>query len=1119
MPEALLICGGLERRRVTAEGPLPLRELAELLHPGSEEFLAPTIAISGGRPVLRENDGWSMPVAPHAIVIFVELPMGGGGGSNPFTAILAVVSIAVLAFNPGGALALGALGLTQGGIAAGLVTGIVNGAIIMGATMLVGALGGFSNVPSGLSGAYDAATASPTYNINSSGNQARLYQPEPEGFGRMKIVPDYIATPWVQYINNEQYGYFVYALGRGNYDVESMSFGDTVFWRGVGGVDSAYNNVQVEFVKAGDKVTLFPDNVLTSSEVYGQELYAPNAPRSGGMLGITEAILMQTGAIHQNEADYDWVGPYVANQPGTETNQIQLDIVLPNGIGRFDDKAQLQKYNISIRADYRRIDDTGVAVSDWATLTTKTFSDNTNTPQRLTLICNVSPGRYEVKIARTSYTMNDSRTLDTIQWQAMRAMLPGSLSYGVSAVAIKIRATNTLSNNASGKLSLICTRKLPLYDRMMKTWSEETATRSWAAAISAVCKEKWGGNLTDRDIDLDALWAIDERLRARGWYYDAYIDGAYTVWQLITEMCQPMLCIPRLEGAVLSFVEDCGGRPVRYMLTPRNIRRGSFKLTWNTWSSSTPDDVTMNYMDADYGFQQRDVKAVLPESESREESSLEMLGITGREHAFRVAVGYAARNRWRRIGVECQVEGLGRLMNRGDVVTVSHPRLRNTASGKVESWNEESLTLTLCKDTGDIPSKVDLYLALSRPDGTAWGPCKLSACNGSGGSYSVTLDAEDYAGLLLDDVEAPWTWLTAGENSLPTLWTLQKSREFARRMLVQNVTPSDLWTYTVNLVNDDERVHGYENLSVPIWEGRGQLPTVDSLSAPEKLTVVVGGTQAAPVLEASWLPVPGADAYEVESSVDGEEWIRVGRTNINRISVYVSRGPVSLRVAAVREALQSAFAVWSGDTMVSRPGETAATAAFEGATFRVEWQPVAEAAGYGLNILADLTKVASITETDDLVYELTPEEATEIGGAWRKMSAEVWALNSAGLGPVATASAEVPAPQAVTDADVNAGTNSITLNSVSGPAPIGQQDVTGYVLIQGATPDFSASAVTGMQVINALPYTLAGLTPETTYYFRIAAKDAWFDDAPTSYASLNFSGVLAVTTAAEGGNA
>ena len=332
--------------------------------------------------------------------------------------------------------------------------------------------------------------------------------------------------------------------------------------------------------------------------------------------------------------------------------------------------------------------------------------------------------------------------------------------------------------------------------------------------------------------------------------------------------------------------------------------------------------------------------------------------------------------------------------------------------------------------------------------------------------------------------------------------------------------PSDLWTYTVSLVNDDERVYGYDELPVPAWEGRGQLPTVDSLAAPQSLTVAVGGTAASPVLEASWLTVTGADAYEVETGTDGEAWLRVGRMNINRASVAVSRGPVWLRVAAVRDDMQSPWTVWAGDTRVSKPAATTAAARFDGATFRVEWQAVAGATEYSLNVLADSVKVAAVTGTEALEYELTPEDAAALGGPWRKMSAEVWARNAAGPGPVVTASAEAAAPAAVTAADISVGADSITLNSVTGPAPIGQDGVTGYVLLQGATPDFDASSVTGMQIISALPYTLSGLTPETTYYFRLAGKDAWFDDVPASYAALNFSGVLPVTTtAADGGNA
>ncbi|MDR1776976.1 MAG: hypothetical protein LBR31_04005 [Desulfovibrio sp.] len=136
----------------------------------------------------------------------------------------------------------------------------------------------------------------------------------------MKIVPDFCAQTWVQYADNQQYGYFVYGIGRGHYDIESISFGETVIWRAGEGIvtSSGYyqdsDSLALEFVQPGNSVTLFPDNVVSSSEVGGQTLFAPN------------------------DAEYDGgVGPHGTNPPGTYTNRILLDVVLPQGIYYVND--------------------------------------------------------------------------------------------------------------------------------------------------------------------------------------------------------------------------------------------------------------------------------------------------------------------------------------------------------------------------------------------------------------------------------------------------------------------------------------------------------------------------------------------------------------------------------------------------------------------------------------------------------------------------------------------------------------------------------------------------------------------------------------------------------------
>lgn len=555
-----------------------IRDAALLLYPETEGNLpAPAIAIVGDTPALRDKGEWDIELAETQIQ-FREIAMGGGGGgSNPLQTILQIVVVVVAALATwyvGGTGAIGAVSALGYGSFAGAMAGA---AVMALGTLLMGVL--FKQgLPGGQAGALDAAQASPTYNINASGNQARLYQPEPEGFGRMKIVPDFVANTWMQYVGNDQYGYFVYGIGRGHYDIESLQFGETVFWRdgqfvansgyydeegqqyfenpnfelapggdwspaitavavrtksktitvtlefpdglisyhyedtGIGQPDmggpewipgprtavvhlqvraiddngtpigdwidqgisrwteetrkgfsravvlnltwgrwqvrarneglalsSEYDrgrmilsrvesrgpSVVLEIVEPGQPVTVFPDNVETSREVSGFELFAPNDAS-------------YTGAL----------GPYVTNSAGTETNKLLFDFVFQKGIGKYDrnsNDTNLRNVTVTWVVEYRKINDLGVAVSGWATLENCSFTGATLTPQRLTKIYNVAKGRYEVRCRRTSNTEGDASAIDSLVWTALRAMLPGTLRYPITCVAFSIKASNTLS--------------------------------------------------------------------------------------------------------------------------------------------------------------------------------------------------------------------------------------------------------------------------------------------------------------------------------------------------------------------------------------------------------------------------------------------------------------------------------------------------------------------------------------------------------------------------------------------------------------------------------------------------------------------------------------------------
>ena len=206
-------------------------------YPEQGNFPLPVVAWKDGDPLMRKD--WPL-VELHgeeAISITV-LPLGGGnGGSNPlqiiFQVVLIIIAI-VMCWNP--------MGWTAFGLTVAQTGALMASAVMVAGSLLMGALFKPKPLSPGHSNALD--TASPTYSIGVSGNQARLLQPEPEGFGRLSVIPDFVAIPYSIFEGNEMYLYQVFGLGRGLYEQHSMAFGDVVFWRdGELLTDSAYVSV------------------------------------------------------------------------------------------------------------------------------------------------------------------------------------------------------------------------------------------------------------------------------------------------------------------------------------------------------------------------------------------------------------------------------------------------------------------------------------------------------------------------------------------------------------------------------------------------------------------------------------------------------------------------------------------------------------------------------------------------------------------------------------------------------------------------------------------------------------------------------------------------------------
>lgn len=820
--------------------PLRRRHRIRTLAPRTRQ---PHICLLNGRPVLRAE--WGRRVSDGDVVVWMVLPQGGDGGSDPVR-ILLQLAVLYVAIQFGGVIgsAIGFTGTTATAMGAALIATAGN--------VLINAL-----VPPprmDLSSWGSAPSASPTYSLSASGNQARMGGAIPVIYGRHLIYPDFAAQPYIEYGGNEQYLYQLHVIGQGYHDIEAIRIEDTPI--------SNFQEIEHQIVQPGEAVTLFPTQVTTSIEVSGQELTwnATLSPAAGDVLG-----------------------PFVANASGTTANVIGIDIIAPRGLYYAEDNGSLSARAASWTVEARAIDTDGNPTGAWAALGTETLSAATTTPQRVSYRYSVTPGRYEVRAWRTNAKLTGTREANEIAWGSLRAYLVGSNSYpGLTLLALRMRASNNLSQLASRKINVIATRKLPIWNG--STWSAPTATVNPAWALADIARANYGAGLPDSRIDLDGLQTLASEWAARGDECNIVFDSTTTIWQALQTVARTGRAFPFLQGGLLRIYRDRPQALPAGMFTPRNMVRNSYKLTYKMPSEEQADAVEVEYFDR-LSWSWKTVSAALPDSQALQPARLKLPGVTSRAQAWREGVYMAACNRYRRRFVSFSTEMDGFIPALGDVVTVTHDLPQWGQSSEIAAFDADELPAVVTLTDAVTFGTGAHYLTWRARDGRPVGPFLTAP-----GAIATQVILQD------------WSWTDAypdtgagRERALAAFGPAQAQYVTAK---VLSITPRSASSVDLALVVDSDAVYQAETGAVPgatAW----QLPLVDT-APPVRGLLARSMPDDVSRMIISWAPAPGADRYLVEVSADGSSWTRVGETTANNYIGPALYGAATLvRVAAV----------------------------------------------------------------------------------------------------------------------------------------------------------------------------------------------------------------------------
>lgn len=692
----------------------------------------PVVCCVNGDYVLKAD--WEVvELEDYDVCTFLTLPQGGGGNGNSLMSVVGLVMLVVGIFTYNPYLIAAGAGLLVGGL------------MPMPETVPIGA-------------PPQVQAASPTYSLNLSGNTARLGQTIPVLYGRHLITPDFAANPYTEYSGaDDQYYNALLCFGLGDdMVVESVMIDDTVI--------EHFTDIQSQLIGPSFEpaLTLIDPAVVTAPEVASQELLAGT-----------------------------YVGPFASNGAGLKTYKIGVDIICPKGLYYADDDGELQAKTVQWMVEARKISDAGASIGNWFVLGIESLNLSQNSPVRRSYTYNVAAARYEIRVQRLDVKDTNARAAHELTWAGLRSYIQVTtpLEANANYYAVRIKATNQLSGLSQRRFTMIIRRKLP---RLIETlaWTAPVETQSIASALGDVLRNPvYGGGVPDSRIDLQSLYDLDQIWTARGDRFNGIFDSRITMWDALTQIARCGRARPIMRGNVFTFVRDQAQSLPTGVFSMRNVKRGSFEITYKVPTEDDPDGIELEYFNAktwssDY------VTMPLPGivGDPVKPMKFSMKGITGLKQAQREAAYWAADAVYRPVAVNYEAELEGFLPAYGDLVAVSHDLASWGISGELISF-----------DGMDYVSSEELvwtgathYALLTDEFGDPHGPYQVSAGEAPNSlRFAEAIAVTPYFG-------------TERER---TKFVMGPATSYAKMCVVKSIAPSGENSVSMQVIVDDQRVH------------------------------------------------------------------------------------------------------------------------------------------------------------------------------------------------------------------------------------------------------------------------------------------------------------------------
>lgn len=470
----------------------------------------------------------------------------------------------------------------------------------------------------------------------------------------------------------------------GGDDAEAISFKVEDNFYGGDTYSSQFRNVLVQELHQGDVITVsgtqsnnktftvssviinkddptlmtifFPDTAYEPYQVVDEK------PLSGSYTIDAEQIGMRAG-------------PFRAQKIGQKINEVECDIIFPQGLYRASESGNLKVRTVVFNLTVQEIDEITGDTIGAPIVSEHEVTSRIRNPVRSTVSSGTIPeGSYTAEIQRVTGIPTDLDFGDQMVWDGLKGIVVPTQGwvYGyTSLLMVRLRATHGVGAAARQRVTVKAKRLLE-GDTVDSSNPVEVVRDIWKS-------KRYGLNRPESEMDIAHLDALAAHWATNDVHFNGSFDTKGTGWDAMEAACAMAGARVVQDGGLLTVVAD-QVQPIRTaMFSSANIVAGSFKTTYNFDTQGDYSGIRVEYRDP---INFKPAFVLLPDSEDNDTpDTYNCFGCTEELYAGQYAQYMANVKAKRRKIVDFQTEAEGLIPRFGDRILVSHPMTDIAQSG------------------------------------------------------------------------------------------------------------------------------------------------------------------------------------------------------------------------------------------------------------------------------------------------------------------------------------------------------------------------------------------------------------------------------------------------------